>query len=174
MSLCCRQACVSPPPSALPVIRGVEGGRGASQKGTERLCHGMLLSVTFRLDGLEVGPMPGAASEHRGNPSRGSLESPRPSTHMRQVHRTGPRADSQRLYLQAQPEEEADRYKQTVEAGKAQRKPQLGITPQAPLMTGREISNRDRMRGRRTRLPPISRDLSFPTTSWFSSFRPIS
>lgn len=76
------------------------------------------------------------------------------------VHCAGPRADSHGLCLQPQPEKEADTEtnKQTVDAGKDQRKPQLGSTQQAQLMKGKEISNKGLLgregtgcRGRRTR-----------------------
>lgn len=86
----------------------------------------------------------------RGNTSRLILESPRPATHLRWVHCTGPRAGSHRLYLQPQPEKEADRNKQTVEAGKDQKKPQLGNTQQAQLMMGKEISNKGPLQRERT------------------------
>lgn len=58
----------------------------------------------------QVGLVPGAASERaRGRPSPLIPESPRPATHTQRVHCTGPEADSHQLYLQPQPEKEADR-----------------------------------------------------------------
>lgn len=94
----------------------------------------MLLSVKFHLDGQEqnlldsLGQCLERLPSMRENPSLLIPESLRPAAHVRQVHHTGPRADSHRLYLQPQPEEEADRErsKQIVEASEDQRKLQLG------------------------------------------------
>lgn len=62
----------------------------------ERVCHGMLLSVKFHLDGEERNLL-GSSGQHlqqllsvRDNPSHWILQSTLPAAHVRPVHRTGP------------------------------------------------------------------------------------
>lgn len=153
----------------------------------ERVCHVMLLSVKFHLDGQGqilsdgLGWCLKQLPRVRGHPSPLIPESPLPATHMQRVHCTGLKLTVISSIYNHSQKKRLRRNKQTVEAGKDQRKPQLGNTQQAQLMTEKRSQIRalsgergQDAEGRRTRLRQISRELSCPVASWFSSFRPVS